>query len=238
MSLGANSTRPLAGGRKDETKPMKKPQTRDQADALLKRKGQIQIALQQIAGRMNLRIQQAKDAATDAAAPLQQEDAAIEAALEAYFQAERASPGRVSGGTAPWTENRGAASGASDAAPDRPRSLQLTFGCLGLRARTAVELARGGTEPRVLEALGAAGLAEFVRLRRSINREAVRQATPEQRARLLACGLRVESRERFFCEPDLAALAPDGYAVRSRPRHGGRQAGPAAPADSTEPSAA
>ncbi len=149
-----------------------KIRNRPAANLALRRAGDIDIVRARIDARVNARIQAAKDSATAELAALESERAEITEALREFFLSER-------------TDGR---------------SLHLAFGRIGVRTSSAVTFLRGWTEPRVLAALHAQGLAGYIRIRESLDREAVKANAG---VNLLGCGLTIESRETFFCEPDV-----------------------------------
>jgi len=158
------------------------PRNREAADQLLRRLGEIEIRMARIEAAMNTRIQAAKDAATEDAGKMPIERATIEEALQAFFLEERKTLG------------------------PKARSLKLTFGAIGLRARRAVEFIRGWTEATAIIALGAEGHGEFVRQRLTLHKEAVLDAAEECEEMFDRCGIRVERGETFYAKPDLDAL--------------------------------
>jgi phage host-nuclease inhibitor protein Gam len=165
---------------------MTTPRNREAADQLLRRLGEIEIATSRIEARMNCHIQAAKERATAEAADMPKERAAIEEALQEFFLIERKKLG------------------------PKARSLKLTFGALGLRARRAVEYIRGWTEATAIIALAAEGHGEFVRQKLTLHKEAVLDAADECAEMFDRCGIRVERGDTFYAKPDLAALGDLG----------------------------
>jgi phage host-nuclease inhibitor protein Gam len=162
---------------------MTTPRNREAADQLLRRLGEIEIRTARIEGRMNCHIQAAKERATAEAADMPKERVAIQEALQEFFLVER--------------QNLG----------PKARSLKLTFGTLGLRARKAVEYIRGWTEATAIIALAAQGHGEFVRQKLTLHKEAVLDAADECAELFDRCGLRVERGDTFYAKPDLDVLA-------------------------------
>jgi len=162
---------------------MTTPRNREAADQLLRRLGEIEIRTSRIEARMNCHIQAAKERATAEAADMPKERAAIEEALQEFFLVERKNLG------------------------PKARSLKLTFGTLGLRARKAVEYIRGWTETTAIIALAAERHGEFVRQKLTLHKEAVLDAADACADLFERCGLRVERGDTFFAKPDLDVLA-------------------------------
>jgi len=162
---------------------MTTPRNREAADQLLRRLGEIEIRTSRIEARMNTAIQRAKDQATEDAGEAPAERAAIQEALQEFFLIERTNLG------------------------PKARSLKLTFGTLGLRARKAVEFIRGWTEATAIIALAAEGHGEFVRQKLTLHKEAVLDAADECAEMFDRCGLRVERGDTFYAKPDLDVLA-------------------------------
>jgi len=162
---------------------MTTPRNREAADQLLRRLGEIEIHTRLIQARMNIEIQCAKEKATEQTGDLPSEAAAIEEALQEFFLIERKNLG------------------------PKARSLKLTFGALGLRARKAVEYIRGWTEATAIIALAAEGHGEFVRQKLTLHKEAVLDAADECAELFDRCGLRVERGDTFYAKPDLDVLA-------------------------------
>jgi len=162
---------------------MTTPRNREAADQLLRRLGEIEIHTSLIQARMNIEIQCAKEKATEETGDLPSEAAAIEEALQEFFLIERKNLG------------------------PKARSLKLTFGALGLRARKAVEYIRGWTEATAIIALAAEGHGEFVRQKLTLHKEAVLDAADECAEMFGRCGIRVERGDTFYAKPDLDVLA-------------------------------
>jgi len=162
---------------------MTTPRNREAADQLLRRLGEIEIHTSLIQARMNIEIQCAKEKATEETGDLPSEAAAIQEALQEFFLIERTNLG------------------------PKARSLKLTFGTLGLRARKAVEYIRGWTEATAIIALAAEGHGEFVRQKLTLHKEAVLDAADECAELFDRCGLRVERGDTFYAKPDLDVLA-------------------------------
>jgi len=161
---------------------MTTPRNREAADQLLRRLGEIEIRTARIKARMNCHIQAAKERATAEAADMPKERAAIEEALQEFFLVERKNLGPR-------------------------RSLKLTFGTLGLRARKAVEYICGWTEATAIVALAAEGHGEFVRQKFTLHKEAVLDSADACADLFERCGLRIESGDTFYAKPDLDVLA-------------------------------
>jgi phage host-nuclease inhibitor protein Gam len=162
---------------------MTTPRNREAADQLLRRLGEIEIAMSRIEARMNTAIQRAEDQATEDAGEAPAERVAIEEALQEFFLIERKN------------------------LPPKARSLKLTFGTLGVKPSTTVEVIRCWNESQAIAALAAAGREELIRQTLSLHKPAIHEAAAEDDEMFRHCGILINRSENFYAKPNLLALA-------------------------------
>lgn len=164
---------------------MKIPSTDTQADELLRRKCEIALEHASVSAIMNASITAAREHAKRETHPLAKEEAAIDAALAAYFERRRKSLGAA-------------------------KSLPLTFGTIGVRAaKGVVALLRGFKVEQVIENLKNRRLARCLRLKEELDKEAIHAAAadPRAEAQLRECGIRIlPGQESFYVDLNMDAL--------------------------------
>ena len=164
---------------------MKTPQTREDANELLRQLAAHEREIRSIDLEMNETIDFAKErAAHRSADPLENKNE-IEAALKKYFDRERKN-------------------GLKE------RSIKVLFGTFGMRASSGVKWARGWKQPRVIEKIreifGSKDPHNFIRTKESVNKETVKAAPLGMRAQLEACGIVFAAKDQFFVEADAQAV--------------------------------
>ncbi len=173
----------LAAKAVHEAGDMKIPKTDSEANDLLRLKCEIRVELARHAANAQAVIDDVKARLAKVSGPLETEEKSIDAALETFFALRRKS-----------------------LAP--AKSLTLLFGRIGSRASSAVRRLRGWSEDRCVLAISTSRLdsERYLRVKTSLNKDAIGEAPDADRELLRNCGITVEEKDTFFIEPDLSAL--------------------------------
>lgn len=155
-------------------------QSWDDVNAALRQIAEAEIAIAQIEGDMNIKINGIKESADRECGPLREQIAEAGKQIKLFAELNRPDFGKT-------------------------KTKALTFGSLGFRQSTSVVIKSALTE-KIIDNLRKLGMSDCIKQTETVNKEVLKTYPAEQ---VIAAGASLKKSDTFWYETDKTSLTPD-----------------------------